>query len=648
MFLVLWCGTPAHMQTGTYFVKRTEAYASYNSWILTFTVNIEPYKQELGSIAQEMNGFQAVFQEFQQGIQLKPLGRNSTDLGNPVINDIELIISQELVQFRHDYQRLQGLMSGIELLAVKGSRRGKRALLPFIGDLMSNLFGTPSESDFRRLQRALVSLKSSEEQIAHVVSESLSIINKTEVQVAENQITIQRLTNATNIVTNELGQLNNVIRSKVIPELTALQVVAKLHDMFHVVSRALSNTEQSLLRLQEQLSQSAYGMLSMSLLRPAELVTAFKRIENKLPSDNYLPYETGDRSMLLYYKHLHPLIYSTKNKFHIIVALPIISEKAKYDIYEAITLPVPHSNLSYAAHYNLEADFLAMSKDEMSYTYLNRMDVTQCRQGLVCHMKTPIFKASQYPSCLLALFKKDHTRITENCHPIIVSLSPIPLIKPLFPGSWLISNAKPLIVTITCERQSERVTRAELKAGVNVISLRSRCAGYTEFFEIPKFISGTSQVEIETLFQKEIIFQNLSRNIWKEDPILEAGNQVVNQLLKQENISQSKQLKLPIIPISTLQSQLIAVQDRLASTHVQHRVPTLEWHHPLGIALGTVAIIAVVMYLSWKLYRRRNKLKYLQAPQIELTQIDLGDSDKHQESAPSTEKAVSKMGLTIK
>ena len=35
---------------------------------------------------------------------------NSTDLDNPVIKDIELIISQELVQFRHDYNRLQGLM----------------------------------------------------------------------------------------------------------------------------------------------------------------------------------------------------------------------------------------------------------------------------------------------------------------------------------------------------------------------------------------------------------------------------------------------------------------------------------------------------------------------------------------------------------
>ena len=93
----------------------------------------------------------------------------------------------------------------------------------------------------------------------------------------------------------------------------------------------------------------------------------------------------------------------------------------------------------------------------------------------------------------------------------------------------------------------------------------------------------------------------------------------------------------------------MAVQARLSNNQLQTRVPILEWHHPLGIALGSVAIIAVVTYLSWKLYRRKSKLKYLQTPQIELTPIDLGDSaDKPQESAPSAEKAVSKMGLTIK
>ena len=51
-------------------------------------------------------------------------------------------------------------------------------------------------------------------------------------------------------------------------------------------------------------------------------------------------------------------------------------------------------------HYNIGADLLAISKDEISCTNLNKMDVTQCRQGLVCHMEIPIFK----PSCTLHVY----------------------------------------------------------------------------------------------------------------------------------------------------------------------------------------------------------------------------------------------------
>ena len=63
--LLLWFAVPAEMQTGTYFIKRTESYASYNSWILTFTVDIEPYARELRNIAHELDGFKLVYQDFQ-------------------------------------------------------------------------------------------------------------------------------------------------------------------------------------------------------------------------------------------------------------------------------------------------------------------------------------------------------------------------------------------------------------------------------------------------------------------------------------------------------------------------------------------------------------------------------------------------------
>ena len=199
-------------------------------------------------------------------------------------------------------------------------------------------------------------------------------------------------------------------------------------------------------------------------------------------------------------------MYSTKNSFHFVVASPIIQSKAKYDVYEAITLPVPHSNLSYSAYYKVESDFIAVSKDDISYTYLNQLEVTQCRQGFICHMKTPIFKASQYPSCVIALFKKDQALIDKICQPIVVPMSTTPLVKRLFTGKWLISTPFPFTLTISCDKQGNRVTQSKFSVGIHVVSLRPRCAGYSKYFDFPKFIAGSTEFEIDSLFQKEVVF----------------------------------------------------------------------------------------------------------------------------------------------
>ena len=111
--LLLWFAVPAEKQTGTYFVKRTEAYASYNSWILTFTVDIEPHKRELRNIAHELDGCKLVYQDFHKALHSGVSQSNSTNVGYSVIQDIELMIAQKLAQFHQKGSRRHGSYSTI-------------------------------------------------------------------------------------------------------------------------------------------------------------------------------------------------------------------------------------------------------------------------------------------------------------------------------------------------------------------------------------------------------------------------------------------------------------------------------------------------------------------------------------------------------
>ena len=71
--------------------------------------------------------------------------------------------------------------------------RSQRSILPIIGQLMSSLFGTLSESDLEDINRNVRTLAKNQKQIIHDLDVSLSVLNLTRSQVAENRRSIMDL-----------------------------------------------------------------------------------------------------------------------------------------------------------------------------------------------------------------------------------------------------------------------------------------------------------------------------------------------------------------------------------------------------------------------------------------------------------------------
>ena len=66
----------------------------------------------------------------------------------------------------------------------------KRSLIPIIGQLMSTLFGTVSENDLENINRNIKALAVNQKQVIHDLDVSLSVLNLTRMQVAENRRSI--------------------------------------------------------------------------------------------------------------------------------------------------------------------------------------------------------------------------------------------------------------------------------------------------------------------------------------------------------------------------------------------------------------------------------------------------------------------------
>ena len=69
----------------------------------------------------------------------------------------------------------------------------QRSILPIIGQLMSSLFGTLSENDLENINRNVRTMATNQKQIVHDLDVSLSVLNLTWSQVAENRRSIMEL-----------------------------------------------------------------------------------------------------------------------------------------------------------------------------------------------------------------------------------------------------------------------------------------------------------------------------------------------------------------------------------------------------------------------------------------------------------------------
>ena len=77
-----------------------------------------------------------------------------------------------------------------------GSQRSKRALLP-IGGFLKSLFGTASNKDLQKIKQAVQDLARRQNDQGHLLSDALSLINITQVDVEANRHAINDLVNAT-------------------------------------------------------------------------------------------------------------------------------------------------------------------------------------------------------------------------------------------------------------------------------------------------------------------------------------------------------------------------------------------------------------------------------------------------------------------
>ena len=139
-----------------YFIPIDTVGAVYDSWVVTFTVDMLPYQQHLISIRKFVRQYEQAFNY---------LAHESQALPSASYSDVLRLLGKETEKVKDDYFDLYDKFKEIkDLIAAKSQPtvRSRRALLPFVGSLLSTLFGTATTAELSKLKQSLSSLASSE------------------------------------------------------------------------------------------------------------------------------------------------------------------------------------------------------------------------------------------------------------------------------------------------------------------------------------------------------------------------------------------------------------------------------------------------------------------------------------------------------
>ena len=506
---------PINAQTGTYFVPVNTVCASYSRWVLSFTFSLIEIERELKEVESHVENFRVTTANyFEDGLQRIETYGNDTSL-SALIQSYVTHYNAEFLQFE---QELITLLNTYKLITQTSGRtpiREKRALVPIIGDALSWLFSTASESEIQGVQDGLVKLQSAQKMLVHVVDKSLTMVNKTMSVAKENREAVNSLINSQKTLDLNLLQVKRILQVNIHPQIKYTQISTKMHHIYHLVSHSLEALKTKLNLALNEIEHSLQGKLSPSLVPPAVLKSILKQIKRALPNNLALPWKIS-RQLNMYYSELSAVVVPAGDHILVLTSLPLTRNDDYFNRFEVVSVPVPNPQLRLAAQYTVEAPYLAISADRTKYVLLEASEAQKCMDKPISYFAFNHAEVSfaRTPSCVTALFNSDATTIKALCKQVIMKMAQHPMVKHLYDGNWLIASGASWDLMTKCPKTP--LTSITYEGPIDVVNLPPTCEGKMVQFTLPPFYRTESKFDIENFFTMHSMQVSSLQSIWND------------------------------------------------------------------------------------------------------------------------------------
>ena len=234
------------------FRKVSEVTTTRLRWSITFVIDLNPYVTVMSIVGENINHLFGV---------IRTVVENRAPGSNGLVNDYRGL-SKELETLRETYFGVNARLAAYHAL----HPRNKRSLVPFIGQAFSFLFGTVSEGDLGAIRRNLHILRINQVGLAHVVQESLSLINVSRARIAENRQPLNLIVSDMGAINEQIANLTQKLDNWIFQLETLLPMYLQLDGLVEEIKQSLQKALVYVEHLQLQLNMLSIGKLSPGII----------------------------------------------------------------------------------------------------------------------------------------------------------------------------------------------------------------------------------------------------------------------------------------------------------------------------------------------------------------------------------------------
>jgi hypothetical protein len=468
------------------FEKVNEISTTRSQWLVAIQLDFDPYGKLIRHIGREI----VLAQKHIFGAEKDP---NTGGMKNVTKSTLHLLrtMTFEFLNFKHAQEYLAA-----EFTDIRGMGRSKRSLIPIIGKGLSYMFGVLTEADIESLRINIKRLAKEQQNIKHVVNESLTILKNIQGQVRDNRRSI-------NNIIDDITDITDRLR-KSIKGLSHVQDYLELYAMLDRANaeiRELLNIARDHLQVMRlQLSMLSLGHVSSTIISPSQLKSLLIDIKERLSPQFTLPFDP-EHDIWTFYKTITCTTLIDKHHIIVVIAVPLIDNTGMYEVYKIHNIPVPYrfNQTTIRAKYKLETTHIAVDLKRTKFAALSVPEAASCSDTLrpYCTFSSPAYSVISTKMCVMQLFGGDRDRIKEYCQEIVLPNAPSPQAEYLRNGHWLITSEKPLTLSLLCNMtQSTIVT----KPPMDIVALNATCSAHDAHFSLLPYYHEESKYNMTSTF----------------------------------------------------------------------------------------------------------------------------------------------------